>query len=58
MLAWSAYAEKYGHMEAMPGDYPKLAPPLVRAIQEMLLSGKDPKAALDTAPTRYNALHP
>lgn len=57
MKEWSAYAAQYGRMEAMPQDYPKLVTPLVHAVQEVLVSGKDPKAMLDQAAAQYNALH-
>jgi multiple sugar transport system substrate-binding protein len=58
MQEWSVYAQKFGRMETLPQDYPKLVMPLVRAVQEVLVAGKDPKASLDAASTQYNALHP
>lgn len=57
MQGWSVYAHDFGRMESMPSDYPKLAGPLAHAVQEVLVTGKDPKAALDAAAAQYNALH-
>jgi ABC-type glycerol-3-phosphate transport system substrate-binding protein len=57
MKNWSVYAAQYGRMESMPQDYPKLVTPLVHAVQEVLVSGKDPKTSLDAAAAQYNALH-
>jgi multiple sugar transport system substrate-binding protein len=57
MQDWSVYAHKYGRMETLPQDYPKLVMPLVRAVQEDLLAGNE-KASLDAASAQYDALHP
>lgn len=55
MQGWSAYAAQHGRMEHLPQDYPKLVTPLVRAAQEVLLQGKDPKVVLDAAAQQYNS---
>ncbi len=55
MSAWADYAHKYGRLEPMPSDFPKLAAGVAEAIQKVILGTADPKAALDAAAAAYNA---
>jgi len=54
---WATYAREQGRLTRTPTDFAKLSELLAKAIQEVLLKGADPKAALTNAANEYNAQH-
>jgi multiple sugar transport system substrate-binding protein len=57
MTQWRGYATQAGQFELLPNDFTQLSGDLVQAVQEVLLHGADPQAALTAAARQYDTQH-
>ena len=56
LVAWNEYAST-GTMTVHPDDYAELSVSLVKAAQEVIFNGADPKEQLDSVAAWYNEKH-
>ncbi|WP_176084682.1 sugar ABC transporter substrate-binding protein [Martelella sp. HB161492] len=54
---WKQYVHDYGRFEPTPVDFPQLSETIAKALQQTIVQGIDPKAALDEAVATYNKAH-